>query len=212
MISGREFVTLLPSSFRRIYWQYCSGSCRDPSLPMTTMQSPGGRKLNDDTSAPQEWHMGNAWWWWWWWWRITTKWVQRTISFDVLVEVWLHACLPWPYKDVRVQIHTPGERGPGSHWKGGRVGPRKRSGSQQNSQILPRIGAQKTKTTYPAITASQLSTDHNLTHNICVVNLRYRHTSIPELRHLIFCLEIPASLEFPTSCTHPMYTSKQSEF
>jgi hypothetical protein len=33
--------------------------------------------------------------------------VQRTISFDVLVEVWLHACLPWPYKDMRVQIHTP---------------------------------------------------------------------------------------------------------
>jgi len=33
--------------------------------------------------------------------------VKRTISFDVLVEVWLHACLPWPYKYVRVQIYTP---------------------------------------------------------------------------------------------------------
>jgi hypothetical protein len=47
------------------------------------------------------------WWWWWWWWRITAKWLQRTISFDVLVEVWLHACLPLPSKDVRFQIHTP---------------------------------------------------------------------------------------------------------
>jgi hypothetical protein len=60
MISGREFVIFLPSSSLRIYWQCYSGSRRDPSLPMTTMQSPGGRKLNDDTSAMQEWYMANA--------------------------------------------------------------------------------------------------------------------------------------------------------
>ena len=137
MISERDFVIFLPSSSLRIYWQYYSGSRRDPPLPMTTMQSPGGRKLNDDTSSMQEWHMANAidpppqgsevgqqtpasghvhdyhiergcgWWWWWWWWRTTAKWVQRTISFYVLVEEWLHACLPWPCKNVRVQIHTP---------------------------------------------------------------------------------------------------------
>jgi hypothetical protein len=45
------------------------------------------------------------------WWcrrrRITGKWAQRTTSFDVLVEAWLHACLPWPYMDVRVQLHAP---------------------------------------------------------------------------------------------------------
>jgi hypothetical protein len=45
MISGREFVIPLPSSFRRIYWQYCSGSSRDPSPPMTKTQAPGERNL-----------------------------------------------------------------------------------------------------------------------------------------------------------------------
>jgi hypothetical protein len=54
---------------------------------------------------------------WWWRRRITGKWAQRTTSFDVLVEVWLHACLPWPYKDMRVQLHAP------VAWPQGKVAP-----------------------------------------------------------------------------------------
>jgi hypothetical protein len=72
----------LPSSFRRIYWQYCSGSRRDPSLPMTKMQTPGGgKKHNDDTSAPQEWHMS----------LTQTPWVWLSQSHCNSEEVWAQA-------------------------------------------------------------------------------------------------------------------------
>jgi len=182
---------------------------------MTTVESPGGRKLNDDTSAPLEWHTANA---------IDPTMVRKSDSrhplvdmfmttivsrgvvvggggggggsppngcsvhsFDVLVEVRLHACLPWPYKYVRVQVHTPVAlpqrkeapvptekedgcapvRGPDASRSGEFTDPAANRGSEQRQHIRqPRR--------------------HNSAYNICVVNLLYRQTSIPELEAFNF--------------------------
>jgi hypothetical protein len=132
----------------------------------------------------------------------------RAISFGMLVEVWLHACLTRPYMDVRGELHAPvtspqGGRVPDTYRTGGWVGLVTGLDASRSEKFTDPAGNRTSA--YLRIKATQLNTDLNLTHNICAVSLRHRQTSIPELRRLIFRLGKLASLEFTTSCSHPMH-------
>ena len=138
-------------------------------------------------------------------------------SLDVLVEVRLHGFLPWPYKYVRVQVHTPvalpqGKgapvptenedgcalvRGTDVSRSGEFTDPAANRGSEQSQHILQ-------------LKASQLSTDHNLAYNICVVNLLYRQTSIPELE--MFNLSRNTGVTRVRYALHPSHVHLKQNF
>jgi len=60
------------------------------------MQFPGGRKLNDDTSAPQEWHMANA---------IDPPMVRKSDSRPLLVNMFMTTIVVWLVLVVVVEDH-----------------------------------------------------------------------------------------------------------
>ena len=139
-------------------------------------------------------------------------------GFDVLVEVRLHACLPWPYKYVRVQVHTPvalpqGKEAPVPTEKEDGCAPVRGPAASRSGEFTDPSANRglRTKTTHSATKVSQISTDHNLAYNICVVNLLHRQTSIQELETFNF-LSRNTGVTRVRNALHPSHVHLEQNF